>query len=516
VRTVLRFVFPLALLGACHKAAPLPVYQAVAVQKRDIVVTAHAAGAINADTVVQVKSKASGEILDVKVQTGDLVRRGTLMLQVDQRIPANDVAQAQATLQVDSAQLANARSQLARQQELFKARAVTQQELEAAQLAVAQANASTVRDGIALENAKIAMGDTEVRAPITGTVIDQAVQRGTVISSPTNSASGGTALLTMADLSQVQVKTWVDETDIGKIHQGMDADVTVAAFPNRPFRGTVAKIEPQGDTIQNVTMFPVLVNIDNRDNLLKPGMNAEVNMAVGSRLGVLAIPNAALRTEKDVASAASVLGISPADLTVMLASAKKTMADASAQKADTGAGAPLPSPASDAAGQGRGGDKARGGGTSASPAAGANSSRRSGGGNGSAATTAGGNGGGGSGDTGGGGRGGGGRGGRGGKSDVSLGGRYIVFTLKNGKATPVYIQTGLTDLDYSEVKMGLLESDSVLMLPSASLVAQQAQMQARMSANAGLPGQAKPATGSTAGAPAAAGGGGNRGGRGGP
>jgi multidrug efflux pump subunit AcrA (membrane-fusion protein) len=81
------------------------VYQAVAVERRDIVVTAQAAGAVNPDTVVQVKSKASGEILDVKIQTGDFVQRGTLMVQVDQRIPQNDVATAEANLEVAKAQL---------------------------------------------------------------------------------------------------------------------------------------------------------------------------------------------------------------------------------------------------------------------------------------------------------------------------------------------------------------------------------------------------------------------------
>ncbi len=530
MKSVSRFLLPVLVFAACSKPPVIPVYQAVAVQKRDITVTAQASGAINADTVVQVKSKASGEILDIKVQTGDIVRRGTLMLQVDQRIPANEVATAKATLQVDSAQLANARAQLKRQQELFAARAVTQQELEQATLAVAQANASVVRDGISLENAKIAMGDTEVRAPITGTVIEQAVQRGSVISSPTNSASGGTALLTMADLSQVQVKTWVDETDIGKIHAGMDANVTVAAFANRPFRGVVAKIEPQADTIQNVTMFPVLVSIDNRDGLLKPGMNADVKMAVGSRTGVLAVPNAALRTERDVVSAGSVLGITPADLQQMLTDAKKVMADATAQKADTSAGVALPNP-----NPGAGGDKGRGG--RGVGAVTGDSSKGGGRRNRGDSSNAGGNGGGGRGAGNGGanggsgnaaGPGGGGRGGRGGrggggtgKADFQFGGRYIVFTMKNGKARPVYIQTGLTDLDYSEVKVGLVEGDSVLMLPSASMVAQQQQLQARMSANSGLPGQAKPA-GTTAGPGAGgagaggAGGGGNRGGRGGP
>ena len=175
------------------------------------------------------------------------------------------------------------------------------------------------------------------------------MQRGTVISSPNSSASGGTVILTMADLSLVQVKTWVDETDVGKLRAGQSADVIVAAFPNRPFKGTVLKIEPQADTIQNVTMFPVDIRIDNRDNLLKPGMNADVRIAVGQRSNVLAVPNAALRTEKDVVSAGTVLGINPADLQQMLADAKKTFTDEAAQKSDTGAGAPLPNPNGNAA-----------------------------------------------------------------------------------------------------------------------------------------------------------------------
>ncbi|MGH7594520.1 MAG: efflux RND transporter periplasmic adaptor subunit, partial [Gemmatimonadales bacterium] len=463
------------------------------------------------DTVVDVKSKASGEILDVKVSTGDMVRHGTLIVQVDQRIPANDVAQAQAAVQVDSAQLLNAVAQLNREKALFAAKAVTQQEMEAAELAVSVANASLVRDQIALQNAKIALGDTQVLAPITGTVISESVQRGTVISSPTNSASGGTVILRMADLSLVQVKTWVDETDVGKLHPGQQADVIVAAYPNRPFKGQVLKIEPQADTIQNVTMFPVDIRIDNKDGLLKPGMNADVRIAVGSATNVLAVPNAALRTEKDVASAGMVLGIDATSLQQMLTDAKQKFADATAQKSDTGAQAQLP----------------RANGNAGTPDAGSDGKRgRSGGGadsanqgNGAATPsgqsgTGGGNGGnGGGGGAGRGGRGGRGRGGHGGGSDYSFGGRYIVFAMKNGKAQPVYIQTGITDLDYSEVKTGLAEGDSVLMLPSASLVQSQQDLQQRMSRNSGLPGQTKPATGTTA-APAA--GAAARGGRGSP
>ena len=118
-------------------------------------------------------------------------------------------------------------------------------------------------------------------APITGTIIEKTVERGQVISSPTSDVGGGTVLLKMADLNLVQVRTLVDETDIGKIQAGQRATVTVDAYPNRPFEGTVLKIEPQAETEQNVTMFPVLVRIENRNGLLRPGMNAEVEIHVG-------------------------------------------------------------------------------------------------------------------------------------------------------------------------------------------------------------------------------------------
>jgi HlyD family secretion protein len=90
--------------------------------------------------------------------------------------------------------------------------------------------------------------------------------------------------------------------------------VTVAAYPNRRFQGTVLKIEPQAVIEQNVTMFPVLVSIDNPEGLLRPGMNCDVEFQVGRREGVLAIPNAALRTPQDVDSAGGVLGLSETEI----------------------------------------------------------------------------------------------------------------------------------------------------------------------------------------------------------
>ncbi len=472
---IARFALVAVVVAACAKEEPPPVYQAVPVTTRDISVTAQAAGAILPDTVVEVKSKASGEILEFPVQTGELVQRGTLLARIDRRVPQNRYEQAMAQLDVANARLKNSETQLKRTQELYDAKAVTEQELETATLDVANSKAAQLSAKSDVETAKIQLDDTEVRAPITGTIIYKNVERGAVISSPTSDVGGGTVLLKMADLSLVQVKTFVDETDIGKLKPGMSANVTVEAYPNRPFRGEVLKIEPQADTIQNVTMFPVLVRINNADGLLKPGMNTEVNIAVGSAAGVLAVPNAALRTERDVASAASVLGINDQDLQQMLADAKAA-SQPPKPSGDTGAGAPLSDSAKAAAAAAATPSreqmqalftKMRSGATLTAEEQAMMAKMRSAGG---------------------------GRGGRGGQAggngqDALFGGKYIVFALRGGKPTPVYVTTGITDLDYSEVKSGLTAQDSVLLLPSASLIQAQQGLQERMSRNSGLPGQ---------------------------
>ena len=299
------------LLAACKKEEPPPAYQAIPIARRDIVVSALASGTVQPDTVVEVKSKASGEILDLRVETGQTVKRGDLMVRVDPRTPSNILAQAKADLDVAEARLANGTSQKRRSDELFESQSITEQEHENALLDYANARAEVVRAKVAVDDAQNQMDDTNVRAPISGTIIEKLVERGQVISSPTRDVGGGTVLLRMADLGLVQVRTLVDETDVGKIKVGQRATVTVDAYPNRPFEGTVLKIEPQAITEQNVTMFPVQVRIDNRAGLLRPGMNAEVEIHVGERADVLAVPNAALRTQRDVGSAAQVLGLSP-------------------------------------------------------------------------------------------------------------------------------------------------------------------------------------------------------------
>ncbi len=300
------------MAAACGaEAPPAPVYQVVPVERREIVVSAEAAGVIEPYVTVEIKSKASGEILEVLADSGDRVERDTLLLRIDQRQLRNTLAQAKADLEVARARHANATAQLRRSEKLFQAQSLSETSYDQAVLDHATAKAEVVRSVAAVENAQIEMDDTDVLAPIEGTILHRAVERGQVISSPTRDVAGGTVLLTMADLERVRVRTLVDETDIGKIHPGLAATVSVSAYPARSFHGSVLKIEPQSETEQDVTMFPTLVALDNPEGLLKPGMNCEVEIHVDRRDAVLAIPNAALRTPGDVASAAEVLGLPP-------------------------------------------------------------------------------------------------------------------------------------------------------------------------------------------------------------
>ena len=493
--------------GGCHKTQATQSYEAVPVERRNLVVSASASGAIEPVLTVDVKSKASGEIIGMNVQTGDDVKQDQLLASIDPRIPRNNLAQAEANLQVAQAQLSNAKAQLARSDTLFKAQAITQTEYDGAKLDYANANAAVIRARSDLENARDRMNDTKLRAPLAGTIITKNVELGTVISSPTTDVGGGTVLFKMANLDTVQIRALVDETDIGKVSPGLLSTITVDAYPNRPFEGSVLKIEPQATVQQNVTMFNVLVRIPNPSHLLKPGMNTEVEIHVGRRDNVIAVPNAALRTQRDVASAAQVLGLDPNDVQQQLAAARQQTPANRDSVSLGGGGTPgsrdsahaqnaglvirlpdgrtVPAPAGFTAAQVKlaqnAMDKRMQGQTPTDEEQTAGralfAAMRASGGFGGA--------------------GGGGGPGGGFRRNTGEPSSYIVFALRKGKPTPVQIRTGLTDLDYIEVVSGLTEQDTVLVLPSASLLNAQRDMQQRMRnvTGGGLPGvQQQPTT----------------------
>ena len=299
----------------------------------------------------------------------------------------------------------------------------------------------------------------------------------------------------MADLTRVQVRTLVDETDIGKIRPGMTTRVTVAAYPNQPFEGEVLKIEPQAIMEQNVTMFAVLIQIENRGGLLKPGMNAEVDIQIANRSAAAVVPTMALRADSDIPVAALMLGIDESELRTALGREAGPAAAAvvDVQELDMDRIRDLVTrrrngetltPAEQAqidallaARQQGGGRPDSGGGRAASggggPPSGATGFQGTGSGmGGGTGFLFGGSGGGGSFAVSS-------SGGRSGNSvlEYQFGGEYWVVAMRDGEPVPTAVRTGITDLRYSEIVDGLETGDQVLLLPSTSLFEQQEMLQ---------------------------------------
>jgi HlyD family secretion protein len=313
--------FALALAVAAGTSAcgggkdKAPFVQTALVTRRTIVIDAEATGAVEPINVVEVKSKASGLITKMTVETGTLVKPGDLLVQIDTRDVQNQYNQADADLKASQAKLQVSQQQKKRSDELYKARVITSQEYEAASLDLENSRAAVIRSAANLDLAKQRLEDATVTAPTAGTVLTKTVSLGQVITSATSSATGGTTLLTMADLGRVRVRALFNETDIGQVRSGQAANVTVDAYPDRRFQGVVEKIEPSATIQQNVTMFPVLVTLDNREGLLKPGMNGEVAVLVDQVNDVLAVSNDAVKNVREAAATGQMLGLNSDSVT---------------------------------------------------------------------------------------------------------------------------------------------------------------------------------------------------------
>ena len=491
-------LFPLVILlgvAACKKTTDTSVViETTPAERRSIVLSAQANGTVEPIDIVEVKSKASGTIIKMPVDVGSKVKTGDLLVQIDPRTVQNAYTQAAADLQSATVARTVALSQRNRSAELYQQKIITATEMEAATLAFANADANVIKARTDLSTARLQLEDATITAPTNGTVISRPVSVGTVITSASTAASGGTAILDMADLGRVRMRAFVNETDIGNVKAGQTATVTVDAFPNRRFVGIVEQVQPEAVVQSSVTMFPVLVSLDNSDGALMPGMNGQVVMDILRRDNVLAVPSDAIRNARDAATVAPVLGVSPDSL----------------KAAQTAARA--------ARGFGAGGG---GNGTASSTASGDTTRRRRFGaasstpgafGQGTASST-GRRFGGGAGGAGGGGGGVGAAGAGTGAGGTGRAGALFAFVKKGDTYSPRVVRVGVSDFDYTEILSGVQQGEQVALLGPAVLEAQRQQVQARVRAGTGggLQQTTAPAAGGAGGG--ARGGGGGGGGR---
>ena len=471
-------------MGACKKTTdPALVIQTAVAERHSIVLSVQANGTVEPVNIVEVKSKASGTIVRMPVDIGTNVKTGDLLVQIDPRDVQNQYTQAAADVASAQAQRAAALAQRNRSAELYKEKIITAQEMDQATLDFANADANLIKARTNLSIARVRLEDATVRAPSNGTIIEKPVSEGMVISSATSSASGGTTILKMADLTKVRMRAFVNETDIGSVQPAQTATVTVDAFPNRRFVGLVERVEPEAVVQSSVTMFPVLVTLNNFDNALKPGMNGQVTMDIARHDNVLAVPSDAIRNSRDASTVGPVLGVTTDSVRKVVTAARSARG--------VGRGGTASSTASSTAQAGdttrRFGNRAAGDtsfrGRFGGAASGTQSSfaQRGGGGAGGAGTFSGG-----------------------------TGGPMIVFVRKDEKYTPRVVRVGISDFDYTEIVSGLQQGEQVALLGPAVLQAQREQLQSRVRAGTGGGLQQQ-----TPGGAGAGGGGGGRGGGGG-
>jgi HlyD family secretion protein len=248
---------------------------------------------------IEIKSKASGLIEELPVEEGDFVHKGQLIARLDQKDERTALAQAQADLDIARAELKQAKRTFDRRKELFERDLVSREELDESEQNSAVAQGRLVRAQTVLDRAKERLSESIVRAPIDGIILKKSVEQGQIIASGVTNVSGGTPIVDIADMRSVYVEAGIDEIDIGKVQIEQSATVVAEAYPELQFNGEVVRIAPEAKIEQNVTLFNVVIAVENTDGKLKSGMNTTIQITIVNKEHVLLAPAVALQVSSE-------------------------------------------------------------------------------------------------------------------------------------------------------------------------------------------------------------------------
>lgn len=262
------------------------------VAQGDLTVYVTATGTINAVTSVDVGTQVSGIIAKLYADFNSVVKKGQVIAQIDSTFLVQSVKDAEASLDKAKAQYADSKRNLDREKALLDRGLDSQLNYDAA-LTTYESNEANLKSAeAALDRAKINLAYATIYAPIDGVVINRAVNVGQTVAASFSSPT----LFTIAnDLKKMQVETTVDETDIGRVSIGQEATFTVDAYPDDKFTGMVSQIRLAPQSIQNVVNYIVIVDVQNDQLKLMPGMTANVKILVASASNVMKVSNMALR-----------------------------------------------------------------------------------------------------------------------------------------------------------------------------------------------------------------------------
>ncbi|GMU84316.1 MAG: hemolysin D [Planctomycetota bacterium] len=301
---------------------PPPRYRTVEVTRGDVVSTVSATGTIEPHVKVIVGSQVSGTVVKWNYDFNDVVKQGDILLELDRDRFNATVSQRTAAVAVARAREAEQRAivektklDVQRIEEAAERMAASDFELRSirADLAAVEASLQATQAQVEaaeadLRNATVELEKTIIRSPIDGVVIKRAIDIGQTVAASLQAPD----LYTIAnDLRKMQVNAAVSETDIGRIHEGMEAQFRVDAFPGRKFRGVVSQVRYAETVVDNVVTYTTLIDVDNPDLSLRPGMTATILFEIEKAENVLIVPNTALRFDPNAASTASINWMQP-------------------------------------------------------------------------------------------------------------------------------------------------------------------------------------------------------------
>ena len=275
-----------------YMVSPEQQYRVQPAEKGDISQTVSANGTINPVSLVNVGTQVSGTVKKLYVDFNSKVEKGQVLLELDDALLAAQKKQSQANVQSATASLELTTANEARMRSLFAQEYVSRQELDTAIQAKKAAEAQLQLTRATVEKDQANLAYSVIRSPVSGVVVDRSVDVGQTVAA---SLQTPTLFKIAQDLSKMQIDANFAEADIGSIRVGQAVRFTVDAFAGRNFQGVVKLIRLNPTTVQNVVTYDVVINVDNPEQILLPGMTAYVSIAVAERKDVLLIPNAALR-----------------------------------------------------------------------------------------------------------------------------------------------------------------------------------------------------------------------------
>ncbi len=283
-----------------------PEYVTAPVTRADVTQAVTATGALQPVVTVDVGSQISGIIDKVLVDYNSVVKQGDLVAHIDAGTYESRLHSAEAELANAMANQKLVRLNADRSETLQKNGLVPQSDLDQALALVAQAEAQVQTRTAAVESAKIDLSRCTIYSPIDGIVLSRQIDVGKTVAASFNTP----VLFTIAnDLTKMRIIGAIAEADIGNVNIGQPVNFTVDAFPNRQFRGRVSLIRNSPITVQNVVTYETIIDVNNEDQKLRPGMTANVSVIIAQRPGALRISNNALRVRlPDVAPPAPAKG----------------------------------------------------------------------------------------------------------------------------------------------------------------------------------------------------------------